>query len=180
MVAKWGDDDPFSGRTPGLDSIDALELVLGLQKEFGVTIEDQTVAIKVMATINTIASSFTRREGVGRWGGPLSSFPTSVLPLRRPHPGVRARGKVVALKNVTCGSLTCRASPEPVDARGVLLEAMTQPPGSWSPPGRQLSSPGADVGQSGRIAGDRLAIEATLSRGTVPPRCDVKATVDGD
>jgi acyl carrier protein len=55
-VAKWGDDDPLFGPNGlGLDSIDALELVLGLQKEFGVTIEDQPMAVKVMATINTIA-----------------------------------------------------------------------------------------------------------------------------
>jgi len=55
-VAKWGDDDPLFGPNGlGLDSIDALELVLGLQKEFGVTIEDQAMAVKVMATINTIA-----------------------------------------------------------------------------------------------------------------------------
>lgn len=63
MVAKWGDDDPLFGPNGlGLDSIDALELVLGLQKEFGVTIEDQTVAIKVMATINTIAE-FVHAQG---------------------------------------------------------------------------------------------------------------------
>lgn len=55
-VAKWGDDDPLFGPNGlGLDSIDALELVLGLQKEFGVTIEDQAMAVKVMASINTIA-----------------------------------------------------------------------------------------------------------------------------
>ncbi|HEX9191083.1 MAG TPA: phosphopantetheine-binding protein [Candidatus Deferrimicrobiaceae bacterium] len=62
-VAKWGDDDPLFGPNGlGLDSIDALELVLGLQKEFGVTIEDQATAIQVMATINTIAA-FVQSHG---------------------------------------------------------------------------------------------------------------------
>lgn len=39
----------------GLDSIDALELVVGLQKEFGVSITDKAVAEKVLVSVNTIA-----------------------------------------------------------------------------------------------------------------------------
>jgi len=62
-VAKWGDDDPLFGVNGlGLDSIDALELVLGLQKEFGVVIEDKELAVKVLATINTIAE-FVHLQG---------------------------------------------------------------------------------------------------------------------
>ncbi|HLA50734.1 MAG TPA: acyl carrier protein [Thermodesulfobacteriota bacterium] len=39
----------------GLDSIDALELVVGLQKEFSVVINDKAVAEKVLISVNTIA-----------------------------------------------------------------------------------------------------------------------------
>ena len=62
-VTKWGDDDPLFGVNGlGLDSIDALELVLGLQKEFGVVIEDKELAVKVLVTINTIAE-FVHSQG---------------------------------------------------------------------------------------------------------------------
>lgn len=62
-VAKWGDDDPLFGPNGmGLDSIDALELVLSLQKEFGVVIEDKEIATKVLATINTVAE-FIHSQG---------------------------------------------------------------------------------------------------------------------
>jgi acyl carrier protein len=62
-VAKWGDDDPLFGVNGlGLDSIDALELVLGLQKEFGVVIETKEEAVKVLFTINTIAE-FVHSQG---------------------------------------------------------------------------------------------------------------------
>jgi acyl carrier protein len=49
------DDTPLFGPTGlGLDSIDALELVLGLEKEFGVVVEDRATAVKVLASIRTI------------------------------------------------------------------------------------------------------------------------------
>ncbi|RPI07314.1 MAG: acyl carrier protein [Zetaproteobacteria bacterium] len=48
----------------GLDSIDALELVLGLEKEFGIVIEDRAVAIRVLTSIRTIAD-FIRSQGKG-------------------------------------------------------------------------------------------------------------------
>ena len=64
-VARWGDDSPLFGLDGlGLDSIDALELVLGIQKEFGVLIEDRELAAKVLATINTIAD-FIHSQGKG-------------------------------------------------------------------------------------------------------------------
>ena len=64
-VEKIDDDTPLFGTEGlGLDSIDALELVLGLQKEFGVVIEDRTLAVKVLASINTIAE-FVRSQGKG-------------------------------------------------------------------------------------------------------------------
>lgn len=50
------DDSPLFGEGGlGLDSIDALELVVGLQKEFKVAIDDKAVAEKVLVSVNTIA-----------------------------------------------------------------------------------------------------------------------------
>lgn len=62
-VEKIGDDTPLFGPEGlGLDSIDVLELVLGLQKEFGVVIEDRATAVKVMASIKSIAE-FVASQG---------------------------------------------------------------------------------------------------------------------
>lgn len=56
-MEKLADDTPLFGPEGfGLDSIDALELVLGLQKEFGVVIEDRQLAVKVLASIDSIAA----------------------------------------------------------------------------------------------------------------------------
>jgi acyl carrier protein len=48
-------DAPLFGEGLGLDSIDALELVLGLEKEFGVIIPDAEVGKKVFQSVRTIA-----------------------------------------------------------------------------------------------------------------------------
>lgn len=50
------DDAPLFGDGGiGLDSIDALELVVGLQKEYGVVINDKAVAERVLVSVDTIA-----------------------------------------------------------------------------------------------------------------------------
>ncbi|MBI5562102.1 MAG: acyl carrier protein [Deltaproteobacteria bacterium] len=50
------DDAPLFGDGGlGLDSIDALELVVGLQKEYGVVINDKAVAERVLVSVNAIA-----------------------------------------------------------------------------------------------------------------------------
>ncbi|MFA6148314.1 MAG: phosphopantetheine-binding protein [bacterium] len=57
------DDAPLFGPDSlGLDSIDALELVLGIQKEFGVAIEDRDLAVKVLVSIDTIAEYLKTRS----------------------------------------------------------------------------------------------------------------------
>jgi acyl carrier protein len=48
-------DAPLFGEGLGLDSIDALELVLGLEKEFGVIIPDAEVGRKVFQSVKTMA-----------------------------------------------------------------------------------------------------------------------------
>jgi len=49
------DDAPLFGEGLGLDSIDALELVLGIEKEFGVIIPDAEVGKKVFQSVKTMA-----------------------------------------------------------------------------------------------------------------------------
>lgn len=49
------DDAPLFGDGLGLDSIDALELVVALEKKYGVTIPDSEVGAKVFRSINTLA-----------------------------------------------------------------------------------------------------------------------------
>jgi len=49
------DDAPLFGDGLGLDSIDALELVVLLEKYHGVKITDEEVGKRVLASINTMA-----------------------------------------------------------------------------------------------------------------------------
>lgn len=43
------------GEGLGLDSIDALELVLGIEQEFGVKIEDEEVGSRALASVDSLA-----------------------------------------------------------------------------------------------------------------------------
>jgi acyl carrier protein len=58
-----GDDTPLFGEGLGLDSIDVLELVLELERSFGVTIADQDTGVKVLRTVDTIAAYVTANRG---------------------------------------------------------------------------------------------------------------------
>lgn len=49
------DDAPLFGEGLGLDSIDALELVVGLEQEFGVQVPDEAVGREAFGSINTLA-----------------------------------------------------------------------------------------------------------------------------
>lgn len=51
------------GEGLGLDSIDALELVLGLEKEFGVIIPDAEVGKKVFQSVRTMAQYVLEQQG---------------------------------------------------------------------------------------------------------------------
>ena len=51
------DDEPLIGSPQlGLDSIDALELVLAIEKEFGVKIGSSEESRKALASVNTLAA----------------------------------------------------------------------------------------------------------------------------
>ncbi len=52
--------DPKNG--PGLDSIDVLEIVVNLERAYGVTIPDRETGQKVLQSVNTIAD-FIRASG---------------------------------------------------------------------------------------------------------------------
>ncbi len=45
----------------GLDSIDALELVLGVEKEFGIKVQDEEVGVTAFASVNTLCD-FIRQK----------------------------------------------------------------------------------------------------------------------
>jgi acyl carrier protein len=57
-------DAPLFGEGLGLDSIDALELVLGLEKEFGVVIPDAEVGRKVFQSVRTMAQYVLDQKGM--------------------------------------------------------------------------------------------------------------------
>lgn len=54
---------PLFGDGLGLDSIDALELVIGIEKEFGVRIQDEDVGSKALASVDALVD-FLREAGV--------------------------------------------------------------------------------------------------------------------
>ena len=59
-----GDEAPLFGDATGglgLDSIDALELVLGVEKEFGIKVQDEEVGVKAFASVNALCD-FVREK----------------------------------------------------------------------------------------------------------------------
>jgi len=53
-----GDDQPLFGPgSLGLDSVDALQLVVAMDKNYGLKIPDAAVARKTMQTVNNIAAA---------------------------------------------------------------------------------------------------------------------------
>ncbi|MEI6969898.1 MAG: phosphopantetheine-binding protein [bacterium] len=52
---KLDADIPLFGEGVGLDSVDALELIVMLEKHYGARIEDSKVARKILVNVRTIA-----------------------------------------------------------------------------------------------------------------------------
>jgi acyl carrier protein len=68
MTASDIDDAaPLFGEGLGLDSIDALELVIGIEKVFGVRIQDEEVGAKAFASVSALVE-FLRSKGVADAG----------------------------------------------------------------------------------------------------------------
>jgi acyl carrier protein len=57
------DAAPLFGAGLGLDSIDALELAVALERRFGIAIPDETVAKKAFASIDALAAFVTAARG---------------------------------------------------------------------------------------------------------------------
>jgi acyl carrier protein len=56
------DDEPIFGERLGLDSIDAVEVVYLVEKNFGVTIKDMKEARPALQSINTLAAFIEARS----------------------------------------------------------------------------------------------------------------------
>jgi acyl carrier protein len=64
-----GDDAPLFGPDSiGLDSVDALQIVVSLDKKFGLKISDQTEAKKILTSVSTMAEAVARVAGNRRSG----------------------------------------------------------------------------------------------------------------
>lgn len=50
------DDEPLFGKGLGLDSIDSIELIVLLNREYGIIIEDPKEGRKILVDINTMAN----------------------------------------------------------------------------------------------------------------------------
>jgi acyl carrier protein len=57
-----GNDTPLFGEGLGLDSIDVLELVLELERSFGVQIRDEQTGMEVLRSIDTMAAFVVRER----------------------------------------------------------------------------------------------------------------------
>lgn len=60
--ASISNDEPLFGTGLGLDSIDALELVLSLEKKYGVKITSSEQSRRALASVNTLADFIERRQ----------------------------------------------------------------------------------------------------------------------
>ena len=60
------DDAPLFGDGLGLDSIDALELVVLLEKYYGIKITDEEVGKKALASINTMTEFILKENAANR------------------------------------------------------------------------------------------------------------------
>jgi acyl carrier protein len=58
-----GDDQPLFGGALGLDSVDALELVLEVERHFGVRIEDDAEGRAVLRSPRTLAAHIVAKKG---------------------------------------------------------------------------------------------------------------------
>jgi acyl carrier protein len=64
-AAEIGDDQPLFGPgSLGLDSVDALQLVVALEKNYGLKFSDTETARKTMRTVNTLAAAIQEHQSL--------------------------------------------------------------------------------------------------------------------
>jgi acyl carrier protein len=62
-----GDDQPLFGPgSVGLDSVDALQLVVALDKTYGLKIADPEAAKQILQSVNTIAAAVVKHQANGK------------------------------------------------------------------------------------------------------------------
>jgi len=61
--AEIDDKAPLFGDGLGLDSIDALELVVGLEQEFGISIPDEDVGKEAFASVDALCNYVEQHRG---------------------------------------------------------------------------------------------------------------------
>jgi acyl carrier protein len=66
--SEIADDVPLFGEGLGLDSIDALELVMELERTFGVAIGDEQTAKRVLRSVSSIAQFIEESPGANAAG----------------------------------------------------------------------------------------------------------------
>ena len=49
------DDDPLVGGSLGIDSIDVLEMVIMIEKDYGIRIDNRELGVKVFSSLRTLA-----------------------------------------------------------------------------------------------------------------------------
>lgn len=59
-----GDDEPLFGEGLGLDSIDVLEIVVMIERDYGIKIDNKEVGEKVMVSIATLADYLSEQRKV--------------------------------------------------------------------------------------------------------------------
>ncbi len=59
---KINDDEPLFGEGLGLDSIDSLELIVLLKREYGIFIQDPKEGRKILVNINTIVDYISKHR----------------------------------------------------------------------------------------------------------------------
>ena len=63
-IAKIDDEKPLFGSDNALtlDSVDGLEIIMALQRKYGVRIGDQNLARSIISSVNNIADFITREN----------------------------------------------------------------------------------------------------------------------
>jgi acyl carrier protein len=61
-----GDDDPLFGGGLGLDSVDALELVLAIESEYGIQIQDAEVGKEAFSSARVLCQFLNARLAIAR------------------------------------------------------------------------------------------------------------------